>query len=139
MATLQLGLNVRNAMLDAIESNVGVSPEIEFRTGAMPANCGAVATGNLLARDVLPSDWLAAAAAGVKGKAGAWTVTGKANITPQSIGYFRIYASGSPDLCVIQGDVTAVGGGGAMTVDNISLGPLQVSTVQSFNLTAPNA
>lgn len=139
MATLQLGTAVRNAELDAIETAIGTAPIVEFRTGALPANCAAVSTGNLLSRDAIPSDWLGAAAAGVKSKAGTWTLTGLAGIATANIGYFRIYESSSPDVCHIQGDVTVTGGGGSMTVDNVSLAAAQVVTVNSFALTAGNA
>lgn len=139
MATLQFSVPVRNALLDAIETAFGASPLIELRTGALPANCAAASTGNLLSRDAIPSDFMAAASGGTKAKLGTWTLTGAANITTQNIGHFRIFAAGSPDVCVAQGDVTATGGGGAMTVDNISLAAAQVVTVNTFTLTAPNA
>jgi hypothetical protein len=139
MATLQFSVPVRNAMLDAIETAIGTAPIIELRTGGLPANCAAASTGNLLTRDAIPSDWLAAAANGVKAKAGTWTLTGAANISTQNIGHFRIFQAGSPDVCGAQGDVTATGGGGAMTVDNVSLAAGQVVTVNTFSLTAPNA
>lgn len=136
---LQLSIPVRNAGLDAIETAIGALPMIELRSGAAPANCAAASTGNLLSRDALPSDWLAAAAAGVKSKSGTWTLTGAANISTQNIGHFRIFAAGSPDVCHMQGDVTATGGGGAMTVNNVSLAAGQVVTVTGFDLTAGNA
>jgi hypothetical protein len=138
MATLQLSVPVRNAMLDAIETAVGAAPVIEFRTGALPANCAAASTGNLLSRDAIPSDWMAAASGGTKAKAGTWTLTGLANIATSNIGHWRMFQTGSPDVCVAQGDVTATGGGGAMEVDNISLAAGQGVTVNSFTLTAPN-
>lgn len=139
MATLQLSVSARNALLDAIETLIGGTAVLELRTGALPANCAAASSGNLLSRDALPADWLAAAAAGAKAKNGTWTLTGLAGITTSNIGYFRIYEASSPDVCHIQGDVTVTGGGGAMTVDNLSLAAAQVVTVTGFTLTAPNA
>lgn len=139
MATLQFSVPVRNAMLDAIETAVGTAPVIELRTGALPVDCAAVSTGNLLSRDAIPSDWMAAASGGTKAKAGTWTLTGAANISTQNIGHFRMFQAGSPDVCVAQGDVTVTGGGGALTVDNLSLAALQVVTVNTFQLTAGNA
>ena len=129
MPTLQLGTTVRNARLDQIETTIGAAPVVELRAGALPANCAAVSTGALLSRDAIPSDWMAAAAAGVKAKAGTWTLTGLGSGT---IGYFRVYEAGSPDVCHIQGDVTITGGGGAMTVDNTSIALAQIVTVNSF-------
>lgn len=139
MATLQLSVAVRNARLDQIETTIGTAPVLELRSGAIPANCAAVSTGSILTRDALPSDWLGAAAAGVKSKAGTWTLTGLAGITTTNIGYFRIFDASSPDVCEIQGDVTVTGGGGAMTVDNISIAAGQVVTVNTFALTDGNA
>lgn len=138
MATLQLGVDVRNARLNAIETQIGVSPTIEIRTGAMPANCAAVATGNVLVQQALPSDWLTAAAAGVKSKNGSWALTALANIATSNAGYFRINL-GSPSDCQIQGDITVTSGGGAMTLDNISIAASQPVTVNTFDLTDGNA
>ena len=138
-ATFQYSVPVRNAKLDAIETAIGTVPIIEFRTGAMPANCAAAATGTLLAQAALPSDWLANAAAGVKSKNGAWTFNILAGVLGLIIGYFRIYDSGSPSACHIQGDVTITGGGGAMTVDNTNVSAAQVVTVTQFDITAGNA
>lgn len=126
-------------MLDAIETAFGAAPIIELRSGALPANCAAASSGNLLSRDAIPADFMAAASGGTKAKSNTWTLTGAANISTQNIGHFRIFQAGSPDVCVAQGDVTATGGGGAMTVDNISLAAGQVVTVNTFTLTAPNA
>jgi hypothetical protein len=39
----------------------------------------------------------------------------------------------------MQGTVTATGGGGDMTVDNVSFAAAQAFTVTSFTLTAGNA
>lgn len=134
--TFQLSVPVRNARLDAIETQIGTTPIIELRSGGVPANCAAAPSGTLLAQANLPSDWLVAAVAGVKAKNGTWSF---AAVGTGSIGHFRIYDSGSPSQCHIQGDVTATGGGGAMTVDNVSVAPAQIVTVNSFNLTDGNA
>jgi len=133
---LQYSVPVRNARLDSIESTIGAVPIMELRAGAPPATCADASTGALLAQAALPSDWLGAAAAGVKSKAGTWTLTGLAAGT---IGYFRIFRPGSPSECDIQGTVTATAGGGDMTVDNVSIAVSQVVTVNTFALTAGNA
>lgn len=134
--TLQYSLTVRNARLDQIETTIGAAPIFEFRTGAPPADCATAPSGTLLAQSALPSDWMAAAAAGVKGKNGTWTITG---IAAGTIGHFRIYDAQSPSTCHMQGTVTATGGGGDMTVDNTSIAVSQVATVSSFNITGGNA
>lgn len=134
--TLQYSVAVRNAKLDAVESNVGTSAIMRIRTGAPPANCAAADSGTVLATLNLPSDWLAAAAAGVKSKSGTWQ-----DASADAAGtaaHFRVYDSGGT-VCGIQGTVTATGGGGDMTVDNTSFAVAQVFTVNSFDITAGNA
>lgn len=133
--TVQYSTPVRNAKLDAVETIIGTAPIVELRSGAQPANCAAAASGTLLAQASMPSDWLAAASGGTKVKAGAWTLTGLAGGT---IAHFRVYESGSPSVCHMQGSVTVTGGGGDMTVDNTSIALAQVVTVNSFTLTAGN-
>lgn len=134
--SIQLSVAVRNARLDAIETLIGTAPLIELRSGAAPADCATAASGTLLAQVAIPSDWLAAAAAGAKAKAGTWTIAG---IAAGTIGHFRICGAGSPQECHIQGSVTATGGGGDMTVDNTSIAVAQVATVNTFTLTDANA
>jgi hypothetical protein len=136
---LQYSVTVRNAKLDAVETAIGTVPIIEYRTGAPPANCAAASTGTLLAQAALPSDWLAAAAAGVKSKLGTWQFTILAGISNQTVGYFRIFDSQSPSTCHIQGTVTATGGGGDMTVDNTNVSAGQTVTVTQYDTTAGNA
>lgn len=136
LATLQYSVILRTQKMGTIETTVGAAPVLELWSGGLPANCAAAATGTLLAQTALPSDWLAAAAAGAVSKTGTWTVTG---IAAGTIGYFRIVRAGSPGECDIQGDVTITGGGGAMTVDNTSITAAQVVTVNTFTLTAGNA
>ena len=135
MAVLQHSVRVRNARLDVIESTTGASPKLRIYTGSMPANCAASATGTLLAEITCPSDWMNAASGGTKTLAGSWTVaaTGTGNA-----GYYRIYDSGATN-CDEQGDITATGGGGAMTVDNVSVASGQTVTVTSKTLTEGNA
>lgn len=134
--TMQYSTVVRNARLDVVESTIGVTPILEIRTGSQPADCGAAASGTLLAQFALPSDWMAAASAGAKAKSGTWSGAGLAAGTA---GYFRIYESGSPSACHIQGSITATGGGGDMTLDNTSIAAAQTINISSFTLTAGNA
>lgn len=137
--THQYSVAVRTAQAGAIEGEVGLSPLLEIWTGALPANCAAPATGTLLAQFALPADWLAAAAAGAVGKTGTWLGAALAGIVTANAGYFRICRAGSPTACDIQGTITATGGGGDMTVDNISVAALQVITVTGFTITRGNA
>ena len=133
----QYSVAVRNARLDTVESTIGTAPILEFRSGPPPANCAAAPSGTLLSQFALPSDWLAAASGGVKAKAGTWS--GSA-VGTGNIGHFRIYESGSPSVCHIQGYVGVTGSPDYdMTVDNVSVAPGQTITVSSFQITAGNA
>ncbi len=134
--TLQLSTDIRNAMLDAAESTVGVSAIMKIRSGAPPANCGTADSGTVLATLNLPSDWMAAASAGAKAKSGTWQDTSAD--AAGTAGHFRIYDSGGA-TCKHQGTVTATGGGGDMTIDNTSIAAGQSVTVNSYTLAAGNA
>jgi len=132
----QFSTTARNAALDAIETTVGTSAVLEIRTGAAPANCGAAATGTVLATLNLPSDWMANASGGSKSMLGTWEDT-SADATGTA-GHFRIWDS-TKTTCHIQGSVTAAGGGGDMTLDNTSIAAGQDITVTSFSDTAGGA
>ena len=63
---LQYSVAVNNARLDAVETAIGASAVLKFRTGAPPSTCATADSGTVLATLNLPADWLAAAS-------GVWT------------------------------------------------------------------
>lgn len=126
----------RNAALDAIEAAIGVSAILKIRTGAAPADCSQADTGTVLATVNLPSDWLAAAAAGSKAKSGTWQDTSAD--AAGTAGHFRVYATDGT-TCHMQGTLTATGGGGDMTLDNTSIASGQSVTINSFSISAGGA
>lgn len=134
--TIQLSTGVRNARLDAIEATIGTSAVLRIRSGAVPASCAAADAGTVLATLSLPSDWMAAASGGAKGKSGTWEDASADNTGTAA--HFRLYASDGT-TCHLQGTVTATGGGGDMTVDNTSFAAAQAFTVTGFTLTDGNA
>jgi hypothetical protein len=134
--SLQLSVAVRNAMLDSIETTIGVSAVLKIRTGSAPANAGTADSGTVVATLSLPSDYLAAASSGSKAKSGTWQDT-SADATGTAA-HWRLYASDGT-TCHAQGTVTATGGGGDMTVDSVSFTSGQSFTVTSFTITAGNA
>lgn len=134
--TLQYSVAVRNAKLDAIETAIGVSAILKIRTGAVPASCATADSGTVLATCNLPSDYMAAASGGSKAKTGTWEDT-SADATGTAA-HFRLYASDGT-TCHAQGTVTATGGGGDMTVDNVSFAAAQAFTITGFTITAGNA
>lgn len=133
---VQLSTSVRNARLDAIETNIGASAILKIRTGAQPADCATADSGTVLATLNLPADWMAAASSGSKAKSGTWEDT-SADGTGTAA-HFRIYDSGG-STCHIQGSVTLTAGGGDMTLDNTSISTGQQVTITSFSLTDANS
>lgn len=134
--SLQFSTAVRNALLDAIEATVGTSAVLKIRTGAAPADCGTADSGTVLATCSLPADYMANASGGSKAKSGTWEDTSADN--PGTAAHFRLYASDGT-TCHMQGTVTATGGGGDMTLDNVVLAAGQQFTITGFTLTAPGA
>ena len=137
---IQYSTSVRNAKLDAIETTISTAPLLRLYSGTKPANPAAALSGNtLLAEGALPSDWMGGASAGAKAKSGTWTLNGQSGAgAGTATTFFRIYdAAGT--TCHVQGTVTATGGGGDMTMDNVSVANAQVVTVNSFTITDNNA
>jgi len=130
----QFSVAARNAALDAIETAIGAAPTLEIRSGSVPANCAAAATGTVLATISLPSDWLAAASAGAKTLLGTWQDA--AADAAGTAAHFRVNQGAT---CHLQGTVTATGGGGDMTVDNTSFASGQQVNITAFTLTAGGA
>ena len=133
---LQLSAAVRNARVNVIETTIGTSAVLKIRTGAAPADCATADSGTVLATLTLPSDWMAAASGGAAAKSGTWQ-----DASADAAGtaaHFRLYASDGT-TCHLQGTVTATGGGGDMTVDNVSFASGQSFTITGFTLTDANA
>jgi hypothetical protein len=133
---MQLSVAVRNAVLDSIETTVGTSARLKIKSGSAPASCASADAGTVLADITCPSDWLDAAASGSKPKLGTWE-DASADATGTAA-HFRLYASDGT-TCHMQGTVTVTGGGGDMTLDNVSITSGQTITITSFTLTAGNA
>jgi hypothetical protein len=127
--------SLRNAILDSIESHIGTSPVLRIRSGSAPTNVSDADTGTVLSTIVLPSDWLAAASGGVKSKSGTWE-DASADATGTA-GHFRIYQSDGTTT-MIQGSVTATGGGGQLELNSTSLTSGQPVTITSASFTAGN-
>ena len=133
---MQYAAAIRDAQNDAIETNVGTAPILRVYNGTPPANVAASLSGNtLLAEGTLPSDWMGASSAGVKAKAGTWTLTGQSGASTGTAGtFFRIYASDGT-TAKIQG---TFGASGEMVPDNNSIANGQTVTVSTFSITRGN-
>ena len=138
---LKLSVAVRDAQNDAIETVVSTTPKLQLWSGTIPASCAAADAGDgaKLCEIALPSDWMAASSGGVKAKSGTWTdVVLAAAGTGTNVTHFRLKNSAGT-TCHAQGTVTVTGGGGDMTMDNVSVAQNQAVTVNTFSLTAGNA
>lgn len=136
---LQYGTTLRNAQLDAIETTIGTSPKLQLRSGSPPANCAASPTGTLLCEMTLPSDWLAAASSGSKSKSGTWSGTGDAGAgSGTNAGHWRLLDSAG-SVCHAQGTITATGGGGDLTLDNVNIASGQAVSISSWTFSAANS
>ena len=133
---VQFSVAVRNARLDAIETQGGTSAVLKIRTGSAPANCATADSGSVLATLNLPSDYLAGASGGSKAKSGTWEDS-SADATGTA-GHWRLYASDGTTV-LAQGTVTATGGGGDLTVDNTSFASGQAFTITGWTFTDGNA
>lgn len=133
---IQLSTSVRNARLDAIETTIGTDAVLKIRTGAAPANCGTADSGTVLATLTLPSNWMANASSGSKAMSGSWADSSADNTGTAA--HYRLYASDGT-TCHLQGTVTATGGGGDLTVDNVSFASGQNFTITSYSWTDGNA
>lgn len=137
--SLQYGVSLRNAQLDAIESTIGTAPKLQLRSGAPPANCAASDSGTLLCEMTLPSDWLAAASSGSKAKSGTWSGTGDAGAgSGTAAAHWRLKDSAG-SVCHAQGTITATGGGGDLTLDNVSIASGQAVSISSWSFSAANS
>lgn len=133
---LQYSVAVRNARLDAVETEIGASAVLEVRTGAVPANCAAPDSGTVLVTMDLPANWMADASNGTKELAGTWEDASAD--AAGTAGHFRVYDT-SGITCHLQGTVTATGGGGDLELQNTSIAAGQAVTITGFTLTEGNA
>jgi hypothetical protein len=133
---LQFSVAVRNVRLDAIDTLIGASAILMIRTLAPPVNCAAADAGVVLSTVNLPVNWMNPAAGGIKTYIAVWQdlLADASGVA----GHFRVYDNGLL-ACHMQGTVTATGGGGDMTVDNINFAVNQSFTITQFTLTDGNA
>lgn len=127
--TVQLSVDIRNAMLDAIEAALGPNAILKIREMAPPANTAAADVGLVLSTVNLPTDWMNAASGGVKTKAGTWQ-DASADDTGAA-GHFRIYQSDGV-TCKFQGTYGI--SGTDMIGDSADFTIGQTFTILSFTL-----
>lgn len=138
--TLRMNTALRNLLADAFGGAFDVDGRINFYTGAQPASADAAPTGTLLATSVLPADAFAPAAAGL---AAANAIASIAVAASGTVGWFRVYkaadgAGASTTLKRMDGSVTATGGGGDMTFDNVAWVAGGLEAISSFTFDSAN-
>ncbi len=152
--TIQFSTEMRNALLEAHEIILGGQtlsagsgsggsitgtaspPKLQIWSGSPPANCSLASTGVKLAEWTLAADWSAAASGGSKALSGVPLAT--TGVGAGSAGYYR-FTTNSGATCHEQGTVTATGGGGDMTIDNVVIAVSQAVQITGFTKTAPGA
>lgn len=123
---VKMAVSVVQAMLDAYETNIGVSAILKLRTGAPPSNCAAADSGTALVTYNLASDWAANA---VSGGTKTWNAITSQNASGAgTIGHYRLYKSDGT-TCVDQGTVGT--SGTDMIIDNAT-----VASGQPVNITS---
>lgn len=132
---LKVSTTVKNAMLDAIDTAIGGTAVLKIRSGSAPSAIADADSGDVLASLTLPASWMAAASGGSVVLDGTWQDASAD--AAGTAGHFRLYANDGTTQH-IQGSITATGGGGDMTLDNIVLAAGQQFTVTTFTLTMGN-
>jgi len=125
---------LRNARLDAITTFAGNGALLRIYDGTKPATGGAATT--LLAELTCGSPFAAGAAAGVL-TLGSITQDSSANATGTAT-WFRIVKSDGTTH-VLDGTVTATGGGGDLELVSTSITATQPVQVTSFTITEANS
>jgi len=124
----QMGVLLRNAKLNAINTNLGATATLTVFSGAEPANCAAADPSGALVTMSLPSTPFGTASSGAISMTGTWAGTATAAATAAS---WRIYDSSAN--CAMQGNVTDM----TLTTNTIQVG-MSIG-VTTFALTEGNA
>lgn len=125
-----------NDVVGVIQAQFPAGAILEMYSGAAPA-LTAAPTGTLLVSITLPTGpWTVASRA--CSLAGTWSASAVATGT---LGYFRLKDAAATDPNAadnthrrVQGSITATGGGGDLTVDNVSVASGQTVTVTAFSV-----
>lgn len=140
-ATPMCSMAAARAALDALLAKLnvgGTAGHIKVFTGAMPASCGAIDTGTLLATLTLSVTAFPASADGTTNGLATATANAIASDTNAAAtgtaGYFRAYDSAG--VCVIQGDCATSAADFVLNTTSISAGATVACT--SWVVTLPD-
>lgn len=128
---LSFAINTANAILDeittAIDGGTGAGV-IRLYSGTVPANANTALSGNTLLAELTCSDPSASAANNKTLTLNAITQDASADATGNAT-FFRVFDSSNN--VVLQGTVSAVGGGGDLQMNTVSVvagGPVQITS-----------
>lgn len=128
---------MRAAQAEIWESTIGTSPKLQIWAGTVPADeAGSTAGNTKLAEFTLGTNWSTTSTTGVK----TIDVTTPPETTaiagaPTNATFYRITTSAG--TVHEQGTITATGGGGDMTLDNVSIATGQTVRITGFTKTWP--
>ncbi len=121
-----------DGVVDLIDAGSGPGT-VQIRTGAQPATVATTATGTLLGTLTLSDPAFGSA---VNGVATAGTITGDSSADATgTAGWFRAFDSNG--VAIIDGSITATGGGGDMTLDVVSVIAGGTINITSWTVTQP--
>jgi hypothetical protein len=133
--TMQFSTLARNAMMDAITTQIGASGLMKIYSGTEPANCAAALSGNTLLSTLALSATFAPASSG-----GVLTANAIASDTNAAAGgtasFFRLYKADGT-TCVAQGTV-GISGTDAI-IASTTIVAAQTVSCSALTLTAPGA
>lgn len=126
-----------DAVVDLLDGGAGAG-YIEVRTGAQPASVGTAATGTLLGTLTLSDPAFGAATSANPAVATAAAITSDSSADASgTAGWFRGYDSAG--TAVIDGSITATGGGGDMELDNVTVVAGGTISISAWTISHPTA
>lgn len=125
---LKFSVALRNSRADDIATAVGNAGVLRVYDGTRPATVATAVTTQVLLAELTCGSPFAPAATGGVLTANSITQDASANNSGTAT-WFRLFTSGG--TAVVDGDVTATGGGGDMTLNTVSIvsgGPVSVTS-----------
>lgn len=137
---IQYSTVLRTDQVAAIQTRVataGGTALLKLFSGTVTANAAAADPSGVLGTISLPTTFLTSAS-GATTLAGTWTVASASGAgLPGNAASWRIYDSAG--TCHLQGTLTVTGGGGDLTLNNVSIAAGQTVTITACTITAANA
>lgn len=126
-----------DAVVDLLDGGAGAG-YIEIRTGSQPATVATAASGTLLGTLTLSDPAFGNATTASPSVATASAITSDTTADASgNAGWFRGYDSNN--AAVIDGSITATGGGGDMTLDDIAVVAGGTIAITSWTISHPTA